>query len=496
MVRLLVLSIAAAAAALAQGSHELAVQISPYRSVAESTARWLTWKANCTKDGCDWPMNTTEPCCGHEMSLYYGPPGIALFYAQLANATGLPQHIDMAKGAGVRVVHTLSRALRTFGNNTALYYGSAGIAFSLRTLGDFFGDADADGRNFMRHAHVVEDSIAALALPRGNGTTWNGNTDVAHGAAGTGLYLLHASATEPNTTRAAALSRSARSAGDWLLSMAVPTPGVQGGGLKWPRGPDSDGSHEGEFFPNFCCGTAGIAYFLATLHRRTGEPRFLDAALRGARYLLSIARRGDDGILIYHDEPTDEHLYYLGWCHGPAGTSRLWARLYQATGDQAWWSLVLEGAKAIGTDALPTFTWLLAEPPAPPPSVAWQSLGQCCGGASGLNYLSQVERFARKHGLPTAAGRPVMSLAHALADTLTFAKSETPCAGSPESLNLTCWPSPEEHGDPTELTTQAGWMQGAAGVAASLLHFDAVAANRSGAPSGSRVIWPDEPWFD
>ena len=30
-------------------------------------------------------------------------------------------------------------------------------------------------------------------------------------------------------------------------------------------------------------GTSGIAYFLITLHRVTGEPRFKDAALKGAR---------------------------------------------------------------------------------------------------------------------------------------------------------------------------------------------------------------------
>jgi hypothetical protein len=44
---------------------------------------------------------------------------------------------------------------------------------------------------------------------------------------------------------------------------------------------------------------------------------------------------------------------------------------------------------------------------------------------------------------------------------------------------------------PTVMTTQVGWMQGAAGVAASLLHFDAAITNCT---AGSRLDWPDEPW--
>ena len=39
--------------------------------------------------------------------------------------------------------------------------------------------------------------------------------------------------------------------------------------------------------------------------------------------------------------------------------------------------------------------------------------------------------------------------------------------------------------------TQAGWMQGSAGVASFLLHLHAV---NGGLRGGARVPWPDEPW--
>ena len=42
-------------------------------------------------------------------------------------------------------------------------------------------------------------------------------------------------------------------------------------------------------YPNFSHGTAGVAYFLATLLRATGELPLMGAALSGARYLQAVA---------------------------------------------------------------------------------------------------------------------------------------------------------------------------------------------------------------
>lgn len=176
----------------------------PYRVAAESTSRWIDWQAeNCSATGgCVWPMNTTEPCCGHEHTLYYGPPGIALFYLQLASAQrGQPSRskdylhsTSMALAAGRRMQVTLRNALQTFGNNTAFYYGAAGLAFAFRQL-HMANESLAlgwqlDDGNFLASAHEVEDHIvreAKTANPGGAGITWSNNTDVAHGAAGTGM---------------------------------------------------------------------------------------------------------------------------------------------------------------------------------------------------------------------------------------------------------------------------------------------------------------------
>ena len=61
----------------------------------------------------------------------------------------------------------------------------------------------------------------------------------------------------------------ARRAGRRLVEHGLP----ERGGLRWPI---SVGSSRN--YPNFSHGTAGVCYFLAELHRATGDKEFLDAA--------------------------------------------------------------------------------------------------------------------------------------------------------------------------------------------------------------------------
>ena len=46
------------------------------------------------------------------------------------------------------------------------------------------------------------------------------------------------------------------------------------------------------------------------------------SALAGAHYLEAVANTEDGGFKVFHHEPGGETLYYMSWCHGPAGTSR------------------------------------------------------------------------------------------------------------------------------------------------------------------------------
>ena len=119
----------------------------------------------------------------------------------------------------------LDVALTTFGNNTALYYGSSGIAFAFRELAAFVhaGGGAKQGAlasSFLDAAHQVEDVLLKIAkkTPAG-GITWSNNTDIAHGASGTILYLLQAAAAENSS--ALAKGGSGNSRGAQLTSLAV-----------------------------------------------------------------------------------------------------------------------------------------------------------------------------------------------------------------------------------------------------------------------------------
>ena len=82
--------------------------------------------------------------------------------------------------------------------------------------------------------------------------------------------------------------------------------------------------------PNYSHGTAGVATALAVAGQALGRPDFVDAAVQGARHLLAVGSLEDDGFVVPHTIPPStrdvEPVTYT-WCHGPAGTSYLFAAL-------------------------------------------------------------------------------------------------------------------------------------------------------------------------
>ena len=108
---------------------------------------------------------------------------------------------------------------------------------------------------------------------------------------------------------------------------------------------------------------------------------------------------------------------------------------------------------------------------------------QCCGAAAAGTFLLRVASSA----LPLAAELKHDALTAARSIAGSIMRRATP-AGPNGAL---AFPSPEEHAAPNNTTWQAGWMQGAAGMAAFLLHLYSIEAGTAGA--GGRPLWPDEP---
>src|SRR4249919_325606 len=99
-------------------------------------------------------------------------------------------------------------------------------------------------------------------------------------------------------------------------------------GLDWPMVPGDPWRG-----PNYSHGTAGVATALAVAGTALGRSDFVDAAVLGAQHLLAVGSLDDGGFIVPHTIPPSrrevEPLTYT-WCHGPAGTSHLFAALSYA----------------------------------------------------------------------------------------------------------------------------------------------------------------------
>src|SRR5262249_29226588 len=414
-------------------------QVPPYKDVAIDAAKWIKSTRVATPFGIAWPSDPNNPR-SVSTALYSGSPGVVLFMLEMYRATGDAAYLDEARhGADDLMTKVVSEP------QSGLYTGVAGIGF---TLGETWRATSDD--KYRRAALAAVRAIDERAGTVGKGVQWSNTTDIISGGGGIGLFLLYADETlhAPNA-RALAIR-----AGDRLIDLGEPAKG----GARWAMDPSSP-----RLMPNFSHGTAGIAYFLATLYKSTHEQRFLDAAVAGATYLQAIAKPDGDICLVQHDQPDNLDLYYLGWCHGPAGTARLFYQLSVATGDRTWMTWVAKSANGVLKSGIP-------EQRTPG---FWNNVSQCCGNAGVAQF------FLDLYGVTT--------------DTryLDFAKRMTTdlLARATRDSRGTRWVQAENRVQPDVLVAQTGYMQGAAGIGMWFLRLDGVERQR--APF---VRFPDSPW--
>ena len=402
----------------------------PHLAVALDAARWIQASAVTSPEGTIWPAIPGAADGAGDTAiasdLYSGSAGVVLFFLELSRTTGDAAHLALARSGADALLASLDGE-----TDPGLYTGLAGIGFVLIEAARHTGDT-----RYRDGSRRIVARLRERAVDRGTGVEWNDTTDIISGSAGIGLFLLDA-AEALELPEAGAL---AASAGRRLLERGRPG----AGGIKWPM----DGT-SAQSFPNFSHGTAGVAYFLATLSQATGDRGFLEAALAGAKYLQATADTEGDLCLVLHHEPDDAGrlLYYLGWCHGPAGTARLWYRLWQATGDRAWLEWAAKSARAILASGIPE-----RQTPG-----FWNNVGVCCGSAGVAAFLLAHHR-ATGDAASLALARRVSAqiLASAVRDAHGIR-----------------WPHAQHRTRPTEIAAQTGWMQGAAGIGAWFLHLDA-----------------------
>lgn len=197
--------------------------------------------------------------------------------------------------------------------------------------------------------------------------------------------------------------------------------------------------------PNFEFGTAGIGFLFTKIYEVTGEERYLEAAKKTVQYLRSIAVEQEQGYLIPYKPDTYPGLFYLGNCHGPVGTAKLFYELYQVTKDAYYFEQILELCKGIESLGAPYKQ----------SAGYWNTTCVCCGPAG---FLPLYE------GVYTLSGDAHWKeLQRGIGEILLGTRTE--------QAKFSKWRLAFDRTKPEALSEPAGFFTGTAGIAVALLRL-------------------------
>lgn len=416
-------------------------------TAAITAARWVRSAAVDDETGRHWRANPDprgrSAGAGSPSSLYAGAAGIVLFFLELAAATGHSAYLDDALAGARRLAATWREE-----SDPTFYHGLAGMVFAMAETGWATGDQEV-----FEAARAAADHLVREARPFGDGIGWTGDP-AQRGDGGIVLALLHAA----GILGVPAYEEAAVEAGERIAGLAVP--GHRFGGDACPDLPID------AVTPGFLSGTAGTAFLLARLYGVTRDERFLRGARRGADFVRTVSVVTDRCALVPHHLPQGRRLHYLGFCSGSAGVARMFYELHRITGDAGdldWVERLAHGIVQSGV-------------PARRPPGHWDVACLCCGTASLLDLFV---------GLYAATGRePYLAFARTLAADLVGRATADDEAGYR-------WYQAYRRLRPGEVTADTGYMVGAAGIGAALLHLDA--AGLTEAPR-RLILLPDNPF--
>jgi lantibiotic modifying enzyme len=430
---------------------------------AKGAALWIESAQKQDERGVYWLPEPDHPEKATTISaanaIYSGSAGTVLFFIQLANATGDARYLKTAALGADYLAATWRDSvdkpgeglLSSLGLNLSLYGGLAGVAFVLNETGMATGDA-----KYREAARAATDYIVHTAKLTGAGFAWSEAPSIA-GDGSIVLYLLYAA----REFKSELYRLTAERAGDRILELAT---NERRGGFSWRGFPPFPGLPKDAYFPNFEGGTAGVAYVFARLYSETKRAKYLFAAKQGALHLQSIATLHGNAALIPYRFPDLPDLYYLGFCHGPAGTARTFFELYKITREpeyQVWTERLAQGVLQSGIPENLTPGY-------------WNVVCQCCGSAAVIDFFV---------GLWASTGRrDYLAFAQRVARQLVSRETNLDGKGNR-------WYQAWTRIKPWEVSAETGYSIGASGVGTALLHVHL--AERG---SYSAILLPDNPF--
>lgn len=359
-----------------------------------------------------------------DASLYHGQAGVLLALKEASEQVG-DERCGFAVADGVEALAARVDSLE----DCSLYFGLAGIAGTLRSLGQ---DEAAD--RALRH---IRD--------RFNGERWSEMFELLAGNAGIALGALWA--------------------GDVDLAVLAVTPYLTTAdrtehGMNWAVRPSPARSH------HIAHGTLGIVYALAAVGHSAGRADMIDMALAGAADVAGRNEADLDGFLVPHSDPPHRpgviERYSFGWCNGPAGDAQVFRLLARVTEDSTWTDLVDRCWRTVIQSGVPNRIR---------PGF-WDNNGRCCGTAGVLALACDriVERGDDFEFSDILVGDLA---ARAIIDDSGVR-----------------WSNHEYRLAPPVLAPLPGWAMGNAGILRELLRY---ARLRETGVDGYAVHWPDHP---
>jgi len=428
-----------------------------YRELGEAAWSWVLDQVR--EDDGPWLPETVPPGVPEDSAdavpgkdrdcLYAGIAGLAPVLAEIARYR---EPADRERSLTAGIVTRLSAEAKV-GTEPSLYDGLAGFVTALRLL--------APGTE-----SVALRRLAELATPDGWPTTLGFEpgsdaplNDIIMGTAGVVLTAVWAGGdfAEPIATTGC----------EALLRVADRT----AAGLDWGIGATSESRS-----PNYSHGTAGVASALAVAGAALGREDFVEAAVEGARHVLSVGSLDDGGFVVPHTIPPSrrevEPVTYT-WCHGPAGTSHLFSALAHA-------GVTEVAGHGVGELRQRCLTSILTSglPQRLRPGF-WDNDGRCCGTAGVGDVLLDAAQDSADADTAATLVRAARTMGDALVE-----RAVRDAAGAR-------WRFVEYRQEQPLLPPGTMWMQGAAGIAAFLLRLARVVET---GPEAAVVDRPDQWW--
>lgn len=311
------------------------------------------------------------------LSLGYGQAGILYFYLQLFSVTNDKNYLPPIEKSAEFISKRWKKTLPD--EKSAVYPWPDGQKFGFYGGLSGIGSVFTIAYNILKSEKIkktleeIVDELALRAKSENGGITWTKSiTTLTDG----GILMFLASLYEvlPSQKLKDLIEKSAA----WFISQGKTH---ENGGLEFSdygsaklAEPDFKGENVSQ--PNFELGSAGAGFVLARIYQVLGDKKYLDAAEKVEIYLDSIKVPQKKGFLLpYRINDGQETFFYLGNCHGAAGSGKFYYLLYKITKNQKYLeklNSLFDGFESLGA-------------PEKMSKGFWNNVSVCCGAAGVLN---------------------------------------------------------------------------------------------------------------